>query len=58
MPLHTEEASQKLIRDYALQLDKKDQLRRLRDEFIIPSKPDLKRKTLAIPREKSPTLVS
>jgi kynureninase len=33
-------------KEYAQSLDKQDPLRHLRDEFIIPSKADLKRKTL------------
>jgi kynureninase len=33
-------------KEYAEQLDAQDPLRRFRDEFIIPSKKDLKRKTL------------
>lgn len=38
-------------KDYAQALDAQHPLRHLRDEFIIPSKKDLKRKTLAIPDE-------
>ena len=34
-------------REYAAALDEKDPLRHFRDEFIIPSKKDLKRTTLA-----------
>ena len=34
-------------REYAEALDSQDPLRHFRDEFIIPSKKDLKRKTLA-----------
>jgi kynureninase len=33
-------------RDYAERLDQQDPLKHLRDEFIIPTKADLKRKTL------------
>lgn len=33
-------------KEYALQQDEKDELRHLRDEFLIPSKADLKRETL------------
>ena len=35
-------------KEYAEALDAQDPLRSFRDEFIIPSKKDLKRKTLAI----------
>ena len=35
-----------LDREYAEDLDKKDSLRHLRAEFIIPTKGDLKNKTL------------
>jgi kynureninase len=35
-------------REYADSLDAQDPLRHLRDEFIIPSKKDLKRKTLDV----------
>lgn len=34
-------------KEYAEALDAQDPLRQFRDEFIIPSKKDLKRKTLA-----------
>jgi len=34
-------------REYALQQDEKDSLKHLRNEFIIPTKADLKRETLA-----------
>jgi len=34
--------------EYAQNLDAQDPLRNFRDEFIIPSKEDLKRKNLAI----------
>jgi len=33
-------------RDYAIALDADDSLRHMRDEFLIPSKADLKVKTL------------
>lgn len=35
-------------KEYAEALDAQDPLRSFRDEFIIPSKKDLKRKTLAV----------
>jgi kynureninase len=35
-------------KEYAEALDAQDPLRAFRDEFIIPSKKDLKRKTLAV----------
>lgn len=35
-------------KEYAEALDAQDPLRGFRDEFIIPSKKDLKRKTLAV----------
>ena len=35
-----------LTREHAVDLDKKDPLRHLRSEFFIPTKADLKRKTL------------
>lgn len=35
-------------KEYAEALDAQDPLRNFRDEFIIPSKKDLKRKTLAV----------
>ncbi|KAK2765171.1 Kynureninase (L-kynurenine hydrolase) [Arachnomyces sp. PD_36] len=38
-------------KEYAQALDARDPLRHLRDEFIIPSKKDLKRKTLAVTDE-------
>ena len=40
-----------LGRDYAVQLDKDDELRHLRNEFIVPTKRDLQSKTLALPCE-------
>jgi hypothetical protein len=39
--------SRSCTRDFAASLDAQDPLRHFRDEFIIPSKADLKRKTLA-----------
>lgn len=39
--------SQSCSKDFAKSLDIQDPLRHFRDEFIIPSKKDLKRKTLA-----------
>ncbi|KAI1971793.1 Kynureninase (L-kynurenine hydrolase) [Ophidiomyces ophidiicola] len=42
-------------REYAQSLDAQDALRTFRDEFIIPSKADLKRETLAIPEGESPS---
>ncbi|OJJ46663.1 hypothetical protein ASPZODRAFT_142467 [Penicilliopsis zonata CBS 506.65] len=38
-------------REYAEALDAKDPLRHFREEFIIPSRKDLKRKTLAVDQE-------
>jgi kynureninase len=38
-------------KDYAEALDAQDPLRHLRKEFIIPTKKDLKRKTLAVSNE-------
>ena len=53
---HSADASGNSDRDYALRLDEKDQLRHLQAEFIIPSKADLKNKTLIKPRQQFPTL--
>lgn len=36
-------------RKYAESLDAEDPLREFRDQFVIPSKADLKRKTLSVP---------
>ncbi|PYH47565.1 kynureninase [Aspergillus saccharolyticus JOP 1030-1] len=54
--LHTKRADSAsplsdLTRDYAQSLDAQDPLRHFRQEFLIPSKKDLKRKTLAAPDE-------
>lgn len=40
--------SRSCTRDFAASLDAQDPLRHFRDEFIIPSKADLKGKTLAV----------
>ncbi|KAL3447291.1 pyridoxal phosphate-dependent transferase [Aspergillus insuetus] len=45
-PLLYQDDSRAFTRDYAASLDAKDPLRIFRDEFIIPSVQDLKRKTL------------
>ncbi|UZP39623.1 hypothetical protein NXS19_007439 [Fusarium pseudograminearum] len=45
-PLTMGDASNLSGRDYAIQLDTDDVLRHTRDEFNIPSKPDVARKTL------------
>ncbi|KAI4270671.1 MAG: hypothetical protein L6R38_007057 [Xanthoria sp. 2 TBL-2021] len=51
--MHSEQASKEstgkaYTREEALQLDGSDSLRHLRSEFIIPTKDDLKRKTLSL----------
>lgn len=46
-PLHYHDDIRAYTRDYAEALDAQDPLHQFRDEFIIPSKQDLKRKTLA-----------
>lgn len=51
--MHSEQASKEstgkaYTREEALQLDGSDSLRHLRSEFIIPTKNDLKRKTLSL----------
>ncbi|KAJ5368539.1 uncharacterized protein N7496_008299 [Penicillium cataractarum] len=46
-PLHYQDDIRAYTRDYAEALDAADPLHQFRDEFIIPSKQDLKRKTLA-----------
>lgn len=46
-PLHYQDDIRANTREYAEALDAQDPLRQFRDEFIIPSKQDLKRKTLA-----------
>jgi len=45
-PIHEEDIESI---EYAKNLDKKDALRHLREQFIIPSKADLKRTTLDRP---------
>jgi hypothetical protein len=45
-PLPYEDDIRAFRKEYAELLDAQDPLRRFRDEFIIPSKKDLKRKTL------------
>lgn len=47
-PLSYKTDSNAFTREYAESLDAQDPLRDFRKEFIIPSKVDLKRKTLAI----------
>lgn len=47
-PLHYKDDVRAYSKEYAQSLDKQDPLRDFRDEFIIPSKKDLKRKTLAV----------
>lgn len=46
-PLHYADDIRAYKKEYAEALDAQDPLRSFRDEFIIPSKNDLKRKTLA-----------
>lgn len=46
-PLHYASDIRAYKKEYAEALDAQDPLRSFRDEFIIPSKKDLKRKTLA-----------
>lgn len=45
-PLDYQDDIRAYTREYAEALDAQDPLRQFRDEFIIPSKQDLKRKTL------------
>ena len=45
-------------REYAEELDRKDPLRDFRNEFLIPTKADLKSKTLATSRTQSLSLIS
>lgn len=40
---------QAFTKEYAESLDARDPLRNLRDEFIIPTRNDLTRKTLTVP---------
>lgn len=40
--------AQSYSKDHAVSLDARDPLRHFRDEFLIPSQKDLKRKTLAV----------
>lgn len=47
-PLSYKTDSNAFTKEYAESLDAQDPLREFRKEFIIPSKVDLKRKTLAI----------
>ncbi|KAF7586011.1 Kynureninase (L-kynurenine hydrolase) [Aspergillus hancockii] len=47
-PLPYKDDIRAFTREYAESLDAQDPLRQLRDEFIIPSKKDLKRKTLDV----------
>lgn len=47
-PLHYKDDVRAYSKEYAHSLDEQDSLRHFRDEFIIPSKKDLKRKTLAV----------
>lgn len=47
-PLPYKDDIRAFSREYAESLDATDSLRHFRDEFIIPSKADLKRKTLAV----------
>lgn len=44
---HLKESSEASMREYAEALDNEDPLKRLRSEFIVPTKADLKRRTLA-----------
>lgn len=46
-PLHYQDDIRASTREYAEALDAQDPLRQFREEFIIPSKQDLKRKSLA-----------
>jgi kynureninase len=45
---YIEDNGQVYEREYAQFLDERDPLRHFREEFIIPSKKDLKRKKLAV----------
>jgi kynureninase len=45
-PLPYQDDGRAFTREYAASLDAEDPLRHFRDEFIIPSVQDLKRKTL------------
>ncbi|RMJ21077.1 hypothetical protein PHISP_08056 [Aspergillus sp. HF37] len=47
--------SRSCTRDFAASLDAQDPLRHFRDEFIIPSKADLKRKTLYVDENETPS---
>lgn len=48
LPLPYKNDSNSYSKEFALSLDAQDPLRQFRGEFIIPSKKDLKRKTLAV----------
>jgi hypothetical protein len=54
-PLHYADDIRAYKKEYAEALDAQDPLRSFRDEFIIPSKNDLKRKTLAFDEGKYQT---
>ena len=45
--VYSRKMSENLSREHAETLDQNDSLKRFREEFIIPTKADLKRKTLA-----------
>lgn len=45
--MHTPQPVNDRSHEYAIQMDKFDELKHLRQEFIIPSKDDLKSKTLS-----------
>lgn len=46
--MHTPQPAKDRSRDYAIQMDNSDELKHLRRQFIIPSKNDLKSKTLGL----------
>ena len=47
--VHSRKMSEDLSREHAKTLDQNDSLKHFREEFIIPTKADLKRKTLVKP---------
>ncbi len=44
--MHTTQSAKNRSHEYAIQMDNLDKLKHIRQEFIIPSKDDLKSKTL------------
>ena len=56
IPTHLKEDSKALRREHAEALDKEDPLNYIRSEFIVPTKADLKRRTLAKSRKHLPFL--